>query len=206
MLIVTKRRYKKQYVYGGAGIFDTISRFFKSLFTSQAAKQIASTAVSAGKDAAKKALDVGTVAAIDVGKRLVDKAAHKLLAGRRRSEGHFVPLHSSRTLARDEPLPVLPAITPKNQEVIAQLTGLASPGAHALQPEVITQKSMDTLARLIGKAPAGSTNINKLLAGSGVMPKKVTSFQPNAITALPAIAIQDLVRRLNGAGMKIGTK
>ena len=84
MLIVAKRRYKKQYVIGGAGIFDVVAGFFKKLFTSNAAKQIASTALSAGKDAAKeigtKALDVGKTAAIDAGKRLVDKAVAKIMS------------------------------------------------------------------------------------------------------------------------------
>ena len=79
MLVVSKRRYKKQYVVGGAGLFDTISGFFKRLFTWNAAKQVASTALSVGKDAAiqigKQALDVSKTAAIDAGKRLVDKAA-----------------------------------------------------------------------------------------------------------------------------------
>src|SRR6218665_2437871 len=83
MLIVAKRRYKKQYVIGGAGIFDTVAGFFKKLFVSNAAKQIASTALSAGKDAAKeigkRGLDVGKTVAIDAGKRLIDKAAAKIM-------------------------------------------------------------------------------------------------------------------------------
>src|SRR6218665_639421 len=83
MLLVAKRRYKKQYVIGGAGIFDTVAGFFKKLFVSNAAKQIASTALSAGEDAAKeigkKALDVGKTVAIDAGKRLIDKAAAKIM-------------------------------------------------------------------------------------------------------------------------------
>src|SRR6218665_1488824 len=83
MLIVAKRRYKKQYVIGGAGIFDTVAGFFKKLFVSNAAKQIASTALRSGKDAAKeigkKARDVGKTVAIDAGKRLIDKAAAKIM-------------------------------------------------------------------------------------------------------------------------------
>src|SRR6218665_2925581 len=83
MLIVAKRRYKKQYVIGWAGIFDTVAGFFKKPFVSKAAKQIVSTALSAGKDVAKeigkKALDVGKTVAIDAGKRLIDKAAVKIM-------------------------------------------------------------------------------------------------------------------------------
>src|SRR5688572_14424968 len=84
MLVVTKRRYKKQHVIGGAGILDTITGAFKRLFTSGVANRVASTALSVGKDAAKelgkKALEVGKTTAVEAGKRLVDKAAAKLLA------------------------------------------------------------------------------------------------------------------------------
>jgi len=133
MLIITKRRYKKQHVIGGTGTFD----FLTQLFTSNAAKQIASTAVKA---IGNKAIDVGKTVAIDAGKRLVDK------------------------------------IFTRREQV---------------QP-VITQKTKDTLAKLISEAEASqnidTTNINKMLAGSGL--------SSNAIT------IQDLVKRL-GAGMKV---
>ena len=82
MPIVNRRSYRKQYVIGGSGIFDTISGFFKRLVTSNAAKQLATRALSASKDVAteigKKAIDVGKSAATDAGKRLVDKAAAKL--------------------------------------------------------------------------------------------------------------------------------
>lgn len=54
MLTVTKRRYKKQYVIGGSGIFSSIVGFFKKLFTSDAAKKVAtSLASSAAKQAGK---------------------------------------------------------------------------------------------------------------------------------------------------------
>src|SRR6218665_2920731 len=83
MLIVAKRRYKKQYVIGVAGIFDTVADFFKKLFVSNAAKKIASTALRAGenveKEIGKKALDVGKTVAIDARKLLIDKAAAKIM-------------------------------------------------------------------------------------------------------------------------------
>ena len=71
---VTKHGFKKRYAYGGSGIFDTIAKFL----TSNAAKQIASSALDVGKsvakEGAKKALEVGTTIATDVGKKLVTKA------------------------------------------------------------------------------------------------------------------------------------
>ena len=77
-MIVTKHGFKKRYAYGGSGIIDTITNLLTRIFTSSAAKQIASSALDVGKsvakEGAKKALDVGKSAAVDVGKKLVTKA------------------------------------------------------------------------------------------------------------------------------------
>ena len=68
----------------GAGIFDSIGNFFTRMFSSNAAKKLASTALQAGKTAAKDivtiAIDVGKTVAIDAGKKLVEKAAKRLSA------------------------------------------------------------------------------------------------------------------------------
>ena len=72
-MLSTKRSYKKKYVIGGAGIFCSIGNVFARLFSSSAAKQLASTALQAGKTAAKdigkNAVDVGKTVAIDVGRK-----------------------------------------------------------------------------------------------------------------------------------------
>jgi len=167
MLTVVKRRYKKQYVFGGAGIFDTVAGFFKKLFTSNAAKQIASTALSVGKDAAKeigeKALDVGKTAAIDAGKRLVDKAVAKIMS---------------------------PTILPTAATELSALSAIHP----QLQSKALTQESKDVITRLINDgAHSMSTNINNLMMGHGL-----NSNAKNSVHR-----IQDLVRRLNGAGMKV---
>ena len=53
------------------------------MFSSNAAKRLASTALQAGNSAAKyvgiKAIDVGRTVAIDEGEKLIEKAAKKLL-------------------------------------------------------------------------------------------------------------------------------
>ena len=76
-MLITKRSYKKKYVIGGAGIFGSIGNFFARLLSSNAAKQLASTALQAGKTAAKdirmKAIDVRKTVAIDAGKKLLKK-------------------------------------------------------------------------------------------------------------------------------------
>ena len=77
-MIITKHGFKKRYAYSGSGIFDTIASLLTRIFTSSAAKQIASSALDVGKsvakEGAKKALDVGKSAVVDVGKKLVTKA------------------------------------------------------------------------------------------------------------------------------------
>ena len=77
-MIVPKHGFKKRYAYGGSGIFDTMVNFLMRMFTSNAAKQIASSALDVGKsvamEGAKKALEAGKSAAVDVGKKLVTKA------------------------------------------------------------------------------------------------------------------------------------
>ena len=81
-MLITERTYKKKYVIGGAAIFGSIETFFARMFLSNAAKQLASAALRAGKTAAKdsgmKAVDVGKTVANDAGKKLVEKAAKKI--------------------------------------------------------------------------------------------------------------------------------
>ena len=80
-MLITKRCYKNKYVIG-AGIFDSIGNFFARIFSSNAAKQLASAALEVGKPATKdigmKSIDVGKTVAIDVGKKLVEKTAKRL--------------------------------------------------------------------------------------------------------------------------------
>ena len=77
-MIVPKHGFKKRYAHGGSGICDTIASLLTRIFTSSAAKQIASPALdvrkSVAKEGAKKALEAGKSAVVDVGKKLVTKA------------------------------------------------------------------------------------------------------------------------------------
>ena len=125
------------------------------MFSSNAAKQLASTALQAGKTAAKdietKAIDVGKTVAIDAGKKLVEKAAKRLT-------------------------------TPKSQVanvVVPQIANVLVP------PEEIIKKVNDVIAK--------SDNLKKLIDGSSIK-------RPNPAKA---IAIQDLVKQINGSGLKI---
>jgi hypothetical protein len=76
------------------------------------------------------------------------------------------------------------ALTPQSVQTIQQLTGLAP------SVPVLTQRSKDVLTSLVNNgATVAETNINRLL-GSGMKSSK-------------AVAIQDLVRQMNGSGLKL---
>ena len=65
-MIVPKQGYRRQYAFGGTGIFDTIGNMFKGIITSQAGKDLAKFALDSSKNIAK-------TTASDVGNRLVKK-------------------------------------------------------------------------------------------------------------------------------------
>ena len=148
-MLISKRTYKKKYVIGGAGIFDSIGNFFCE---NVCGKEISVDSSSGWKTAAKnigiKAINVGKTVAIDAGKKLVEKATKKLST--LKSQVANVMFSTEE-------------ITTKVNEVIA--------------------KYVDTSA----------IYLNKLIDGSSVN-------HPNAPNA---IAIQDLVKRLNGSGLKV---
>ena len=78
--------FKRKYVYGGSGLFDSLAR----LFTSGVAKQLTSTAIDVGKEVGKKtAIDVGTKL---VKKVLTQKALQKAPGAGAQRGGHSVPL------------------------------------------------------------------------------------------------------------------
>ena len=66
-MIVPKQGYRRQYAFGGTGIFETIGNIVKGIVTSQAAKDLTKTALDASKNIVK-------TTASDVGNRLVKKA------------------------------------------------------------------------------------------------------------------------------------
>ena len=75
MYVMKNHGFKRKYVYGGSGLFDSLAR----LFTSGVGKQLASTAIDVGKEVGKKT-------AIDVGTKLVKKVLTQ------KAPGHSVPL------------------------------------------------------------------------------------------------------------------
>ena len=65
-MIVPKQGYKRQYAFGGTGIFDTIGNIVKGVITSKTGKDLAEFALDTSKNIAK-------TTASDVGNRLVKK-------------------------------------------------------------------------------------------------------------------------------------
>ena len=65
-MIVPKQGFKRSYAFGGTGIFDTVRNIVSGIVTSNAAKELASSALDVGKNIAK-------TTATDVGNRLVKK-------------------------------------------------------------------------------------------------------------------------------------
>ena len=90
MYVMKNHGFKRKYVYGGSGLFDSLAR----LFTSGVAKQLASTAIDVGKEVGKKT-------AIDVGTKLVKKALQK------------VPGHSVATKVQNILNKYVPHVTPQ---------------------------------------------------------------------------------------------
>ena len=65
-MIVPKQGYKRQYAFGGTGIFDTIGNIIKGVVTSQVGKDLAKFALDSSKNIVK-------MTASDIGNRLVKK-------------------------------------------------------------------------------------------------------------------------------------
>ena len=65
-MIVPKQGFKRQYAFGGTGIFDTIGNIVSGIVTSKAGKDLAKLALDTSKNIAK-------TTATDVGNRMVKK-------------------------------------------------------------------------------------------------------------------------------------
>ena len=72
-------------------------------------------------------------------------------------------------------------LTPKSQAILQKHAGVPM---QQLSPDAIARKAQSILSKYIN---TGAQNINAMIDGSGVQ----------------AIAIQDLVRKLNGSGLKM---
>ena len=98
MYVMKNHGFKRKYVYGGSGLFDSLAR----LFTSGVAKQLASTAIDVGKEVGKKT-------AIDVGTKLVKKVLTPKAPGAGAQRGG----HSVATKVQNILNKYVPHVTPQ---------------------------------------------------------------------------------------------
>ena len=101
MLLINNRGFKKIYVYGGSGIFDTVARAATRLFTSDATKRIAT--------------QIAQKAAAEAGKKLTEKV--------------FAPKKPTLTPTSLEVLnkhltPSRERLAPKSQDILNKYTTL----------------------------------------------------------------------------------
>ena len=73
-MLQTKRGYRRKYVYGGRGLFDTVSGLLGRVFASSAAKTLGSKAMTAATNAALKGVEKGATKAVD---HVVEKITSK---------------------------------------------------------------------------------------------------------------------------------
>jgi len=70
MIVITNKNINRKYVVGGCGLIDSAFKFLVKTFTSQGAKELASTAA---KEIGKSALDATKTVAVDASKKLINK-------------------------------------------------------------------------------------------------------------------------------------
>ena len=150
MRIINKQRYKKQYVIGGSGIFDSVSNLLKKVATTNLAKALAKAAQT---ELGKKAVEASKTVAKEVGLKAIDV-------------GKDVAIAKAKALINRVAAPK-PVLTQQSKDILESLT--------APKP----QQSKDILL-----ATPATLNVTNLLEGS-------------------AISIQDLAKKLNGAGLKL---
>ena len=150
MRIINKQRYKKQYVIGGSGIFDSVSNLLKKVTTSNLAKALAKAAQT---ELGKKAVEASKTVAKEVGLKAIDV-------------GKDVAIAKAKTLI-DRVAAPKPVLTQQSKDILESLTA----------PKPLQSKD-------ILLATPATLNVTNLLEGS-------------------AISIQDLAKKLNGAGLKL---
>ena len=105
MLRINNRGFKKIYVYGGSGIFDTVARAATRLFTSDATKRIATR--------------LAQKAAAEAGKKLAQKTVEKVFASKKPT---LTP--KSLEVLNKHLTPSTERLAPKSQDILKKYTNL----------------------------------------------------------------------------------
>ena len=158
-MLVFKKGNKRQYIYGGSGLFTPMSQFISKLFSSGITKQLGSTAKEIAKtsasDLARKTVTIGRKAAIETGKTAIDKGLEKI--------------HSK-------------ILTPKIKSKINTYTGISkqqlTPASVKSGLKSYINNQMNVLTpenkALLNNIINSNNNINTLIDGSGHNRKTIT--------------------------------
>ena len=200
MLVCKNNGYYHRYTYGGGSVFTTLSDLFSraigTTITKEAVKNIGikaldigksavkdlgSKAIMAGKSAArdlsKKAIESGKVAAIEAGKKFIEKSVTK-------------------------------ALTPSSQKILEKYAGVSmektSPDSVARNFNTLLEKYINESTKQVTEKVASKTNgktngktVNNVAVAT---PSLSSLIRGSAIGGTPTI--RDLVKRLNGGGLK----
>ena len=140
MYVMKNHGFKRKYVYGGSGLFDSLAR----LFTSGVAKQLTSTAIDVGKEVGKKtAIDVGTKLVKKVLTPKVQVVQKGIQRGVQKAPGHSVPL--------------APAVATKVQNILNKYV-----------PQVPVRQNINSLIDGSGNNAIAIQDLVRKLHGSGL--------------------------------------
>ena len=139
MYVMKNHGFKRKYVYGGSGLFDSLAR----LFTSGVAKQLTSTAIDVGKEVGKKT-------AIDVGTKLVKKVIAPKV---QKAPGEVVQRLTPSVVQR-----LTPAITTKVQNILNKY----------VVPQVPVRQNINSLIDGSGNNAIAIQDLVRKLHGSGL--------------------------------------
>ena len=200
MIVNKNYRYARKHVIGGSGIFDTIAKIFSRVASSAVAKKVGETASKAiaSKFVQSAVIPAAKAAASKAASELVTHGVNKLADVVTQKGKSAIDIVGDKIL------------TPKSEETQERQRGFI-PNARQISNELLSKKVNEIItrysnvpkhdqhsqARSTSEQP--SVNINRLLSGMGMNPRKLGERQHNAIS------IQDLVKKLNkkGGGMKI---
>ena len=189
MLVCKNNGYYHRYTYGGGSVFTTLSDLFSraigTTITKEAVKNIGIKALDIGKSAVKdlgsKAIMAGKSAARDLSKKVIES-------------GKVAAIETGKKFIEKS---VTKALTPSSQKILEKYAGVSmektAPDAVTKNFNALIEKYINENAKQATKKvdSIGSPSLSSLIEGS-------------AIGGTPTI--RDLVKRLNGGGLKKSLK
>ena len=177
MLIIKNNGFHSKYVYGGGSIFTTLSDLFGKAASSAITKEVV-------RNIGKKALSIGKTTAKELGKQAIES-------------GKTAALEAGKKLVEKS---VTKALTPKSQQILNKLAGVPM---EETSPDHVAKSVNALLSKYVDKGAKGATRkVDTLLTG---LASPAVTNQQNLSTLIDgsgAIHIRDLVRKLNGRGLK----